>query len=302
MPSRGIRATRSTTSVEPSAVGAALALRDSGRLPVAVCGDGDFLMNGQEFATAAQYGAAVIALVVNNGMYGTIRMHQEREYPERVSGTELKNPDFAAYERAFGGHGEVVEETAQFAPARRSEVARRRNGPPDAIHLLYVGRLTPEKELPLLFDAYRQAQARANGTRLHLVLAGGGAYAGRVRGAAPPGGPFAGHLGGEAVREGFAAAGVVVVPPRVEARGREPTKIVAPPASVAACASVSWAGGSPSAARACPAASSSACASPARWLWTRKSCCSMSRAPHSTRFRPRKSRNCSSCSRKAVRS
>ena len=99
----------------PGAVSAKLAAPE--RTVVAVCGDGDFLMNGQELATAAQYGAAVIALVVNNGMYGTIRMHQEREYPERISGTELKNPDFAAYARAFGGHGELVEETAQFAPA-----------------------------------------------------------------------------------------------------------------------------------------------------------------------------------------
>jgi len=99
----------------PAAVAAKLAAPE--RSVVAVCGDGDFLMTGQEFATAAQYGAAVIVLVVNNGMYGTIRMHQEREYPERISGTELKNPDFAAYARAFGGHGELVEETSQFAPA-----------------------------------------------------------------------------------------------------------------------------------------------------------------------------------------
>jgi acetolactate synthase-1/2/3 large subunit len=99
----------------PAAVAAKLIAPE--RTVVAVCGDGDFLMNGQELATAAQYGAPVIALVVNNGMYGTIRMHQEREYPGRVSGTELRNPDFAAYARAFGGHGELVEETAQFAPA-----------------------------------------------------------------------------------------------------------------------------------------------------------------------------------------
>jgi len=99
----------------PAAVAAKLAA--PGRTVVAVTGDGDFLMTGQELATAAQYGAPVIALVVNNGMYGTIRMHQEREYPGRISGTELKNPDFAAYARAFGGHGEVVETTEQFAPA-----------------------------------------------------------------------------------------------------------------------------------------------------------------------------------------
>jgi acetolactate synthase-1/2/3 large subunit len=99
----------------PAAVAAKLVAPD--RMVLAVTGDGDFLMTGQEMATAAQYGAPVIALVVNNGMYGTIRMHQEREYPGRISGTELKNPDFAAYARAFGGHGELVETTEQFAPA-----------------------------------------------------------------------------------------------------------------------------------------------------------------------------------------
>jgi acetolactate synthase-1/2/3 large subunit len=99
----------------PAAIAAKLAAPE--RTVVAVTGDGDFLMTGQELATAAQYGAPVIALVVNNGMYGTIRMHQEREYPGRISGTELKNPDFAAYARAFGGHGELVETTDQFVPA-----------------------------------------------------------------------------------------------------------------------------------------------------------------------------------------
>jgi acetolactate synthase I/II/III large subunit len=99
----------------PSAVGAKLAAPQ--RTVVAITGDGDFLMTGQELATAAQYGAPLIALVVNNGMYGTIRMHQEREYPGRVSGTALKNPDFPAFARAFGAHGELVESTAQFAPA-----------------------------------------------------------------------------------------------------------------------------------------------------------------------------------------
>ncbi|HWE22838.1 MAG TPA: thiamine pyrophosphate-binding protein [Myxococcales bacterium] len=88
-----------------------------GRLVLAVCGDGDFLMTGQELATAMQYGLAIVILVVNNGMYGTIRMHQERHYPGRVHGTALSNPDFAAYARAFGAHGELVETTEQFAPA-----------------------------------------------------------------------------------------------------------------------------------------------------------------------------------------
>jgi acetolactate synthase-1/2/3 large subunit len=99
----------------PAAVAAKLA--EPKRPVLALCGDGDFLMTGQEIATAVQYGANFVALVVNNGMYGTIRMHQEREYPGRVYGTELNNPDFAAYARAFGGHGETVARTADFAPA-----------------------------------------------------------------------------------------------------------------------------------------------------------------------------------------
>jgi acetolactate synthase I/II/III large subunit len=96
----------------PAAVAAKLIAPE--RTVVAVCGDGDFLMTGQEFATAVQYGCKIIVLVVNNGMYGTIRMHQEREFPERVLATTLTNPDFAAYARAFGGHGEIVESTAEF--------------------------------------------------------------------------------------------------------------------------------------------------------------------------------------------
>ncbi|HET7787439.1 MAG TPA: thiamine pyrophosphate-binding protein [Myxococcales bacterium] len=88
-----------------------------GRTVVAFTGDGDFLMSGQELATAAQYRLPIVVLLVNNGCYGTIRMHQERHYPGRVHGTDLTNPDFAALARAFGGHGETVETTEQFAPA-----------------------------------------------------------------------------------------------------------------------------------------------------------------------------------------
>jgi acetolactate synthase-1/2/3 large subunit len=84
---------------------------------IAFAGDGCFLMNGQEFATAVQYDLPIIVIVVNNGIYGTIRMHQEREYPGRVEATDLKNPDFAALARAYGGHGETVEKTADFAAA-----------------------------------------------------------------------------------------------------------------------------------------------------------------------------------------
>jgi acetolactate synthase-1/2/3 large subunit len=87
------------------------------RTVICFAGDGDFLMSGQELATAAQYNLPIVVLVVNNGMYGTIRMHQERHYPGRVVGTELANPDFAAYARAFGAHGETVTQTSEFAAA-----------------------------------------------------------------------------------------------------------------------------------------------------------------------------------------
>jgi acetolactate synthase-1/2/3 large subunit len=99
----------------PASVAAALRFKD--RPVVCIAGDGDFLMNGQELATAAQYGADILIILVDNGSYGTIRMHQEREYPKRVSATELKNPDFAALARAYGGWAETVEKTEDFAPA-----------------------------------------------------------------------------------------------------------------------------------------------------------------------------------------
>ena len=89
------------------------------RKVVSFAGDGCFLMHGQEIATAVQYGLPVISIVANNGMYGTIRMHQEKTYPERVVGTTLVNPDFAAYARAFGGHGETVTRTEDFKAAFR---------------------------------------------------------------------------------------------------------------------------------------------------------------------------------------
>jgi acetolactate synthase-1/2/3 large subunit len=87
------------------------------RVVVSWNGDGCFLMNGQELATAVQYGLDVLFVVLDNGMYGTIRMHQERNYPGRVSGTALVNPDFAALARAFGGWAATIEKTADFAPA-----------------------------------------------------------------------------------------------------------------------------------------------------------------------------------------
>jgi acetolactate synthase-1/2/3 large subunit len=99
----------------PAAVAAKLAHPE--RPVVNFQGDGDFLMTGQELATAVQYGLPIVTVIANNGMYGTIRMHQEREYPGRVIGTTLVNPDFAAYARSFGADGYTVEETRDFAPA-----------------------------------------------------------------------------------------------------------------------------------------------------------------------------------------
>lgn len=109
------------------------------RMVIAFAGDGDFLMNGQELATAMLYGLNILIIVINNGMYGTIRMHQEERYPGRVIATGLANPDFAAYAHAFGAYGEVVERTADFAPAFERAVSAGRPGlldlriDPDAI-------------------------------------------------------------------------------------------------------------------------------------------------------------------------
>jgi acetolactate synthase-1/2/3 large subunit len=99
----------------PAAIAAALRFPE--RTVVAVAGDGDFLMNGQELATAVQHGVNLIVVVVDNGAYGTIRMHQEREYPGRVSATQLANPDFAKLAEAYGGWAARVETTAQFVAA-----------------------------------------------------------------------------------------------------------------------------------------------------------------------------------------
>lgn len=101
------------------------------RTVLAFAGDGCFLMNGQEFATAVQYNAAIIVIVLDNSQYGTIRMHQERDYPGRVVGTQLRNPDFAAMAIAFGGHGERVERTEDFAPAFERAIA---SGKPAILH------------------------------------------------------------------------------------------------------------------------------------------------------------------------
>jgi acetolactate synthase-1/2/3 large subunit len=105
----------------PAAIAAKL--EDPTRTVVNYAGDGCFLMTGQELATAVQYGLNVITIIANNGMYGTIRMHQEKHYPERVLGTTLVNPDFAAYARSFGAHGETVERTQDFRAAFERSLA-----------------------------------------------------------------------------------------------------------------------------------------------------------------------------------
>jgi len=99
----------------PAAIAAKIA--EPRRIAVYVGGDGDFLMNGQELATAIQYGVDPIFVIVDNGSYGSIRMHQERRFPGRVAGTRLRNPDFAMVARGYGAHGETVERTEEFAPA-----------------------------------------------------------------------------------------------------------------------------------------------------------------------------------------
>ena len=122
---------------------------------VCFAGDGCFLMNGQELATAVQYGLAIIVIVMNNGMYGTIRMHQEREYPARVHGTDLANPDFAALARAYGAFGEKVETTADFAPAFERAVA---SGKPALLEL----RLDPEAITPRMGLSQIRESAQKN--------------------------------------------------------------------------------------------------------------------------------------------
>ena len=107
----------------PAAVAASLRFTD--RTVVCVAGDGDFLMNGQELATAAQYGADLLVILVDNGAYGTIRMHQEREYPERVSATALRNPDFVRLAEAYGGWAELIEQTEAFVPALARAMERK---------------------------------------------------------------------------------------------------------------------------------------------------------------------------------
>ena len=115
----------------PAAIAAKTA--DRTRTVVSFNGDGCYMMNGQELATAVHHKLNVIFVIVNNGIYGTIRMHQERDYPGRVHGTNFTNPDFAALARAYGAHGETVTETAQFAAALERSIA---SGKPSVIEVV----------------------------------------------------------------------------------------------------------------------------------------------------------------------
>ncbi|MBB5370570.1 MULTISPECIES: thiamine pyrophosphate-binding protein [unclassified Janthinobacterium] len=131
------------------------------RTVITFAGDGEYLMNGQELATAVQYKAGLVIIVFNNQMFGTIRMHQERDYPGRVSGTTLHNPDFAALAQAYGAHGEIVNTTAEFAPALQRALAHATaHSLPALIELRYDGNLiTPNTTLAAIRATAEKARA-----------------------------------------------------------------------------------------------------------------------------------------------
>jgi acetolactate synthase-1/2/3 large subunit len=130
------------------------------RTVVCIAGDGDFLMTGQDFATAVQYELPVIVVLADNANYGTIRMHQEREYPGRVIATALRNPDFVAYAMAFGGYGALVQKTSDFPSAFAQAVA---TGKPSIIHLkVDLDAITPGATLASIRDK-ALAGSRAKG-------------------------------------------------------------------------------------------------------------------------------------------
>jgi acetolactate synthase I/II/III large subunit len=140
----------------PAALGMQTLHRD--RTVVCVAGDGDFLMTGQDFATAVQYELPIIIVLADNGTYGTIRMHQEREYPGRVIATHLRNPDFVAYALAFGGYGALVEKTADFPAAF---AAAKASGKPSIVHL----KIDPEAITPGQSLSAIREKALASGGR-----------------------------------------------------------------------------------------------------------------------------------------
>ncbi len=128
------------------------------RTVVCIAGDGDFLMTGQDFATAVQYELPVIVVISDNGLLGTIRMHQERDYPGRVIATQLRNPDFVAYAQAFGGFGVKVDKTADFPAAF---AAARKSGKPAIIHL----KVDPEALTPGMSLSGIREKSLAGGTK-----------------------------------------------------------------------------------------------------------------------------------------
>ena len=139
----------------PAAVSAKLVHPD--RVVVCFAGDGDFLMSGQEFATAVQYELPIVVLVVNNSMYGTIRMRQEQHYPGRPFGTDLVNPEFARYAEAFDAHGEVVERTDEFAPAFERAIE---SGRPAIVELrVDQEAITPRMTLTEIREQAQQAKS-----------------------------------------------------------------------------------------------------------------------------------------------
>ena len=140
----------------PAAIAAKLV--DRSKPVIAVAGDGCFMMTCQELATAVQYDLPIVILIANNGMYGTIRMHQERHYPERVVGTTLVNPDFAAFARSFGAMGETVTKTEEFAPAFERALAA---GKPALIEL----KIDPEALTVRQTMAQITAQGKKSGGR-----------------------------------------------------------------------------------------------------------------------------------------
>jgi acetolactate synthase-1/2/3 large subunit len=141
--------------------GIAAKIIDPQRTVITFAGDGEYMMNGQELATAVQYKAGVVIIIFNNSMFGTIRMHQERDYPGRVSGTTLHNPDFAALAKAYGAHGEVVVTTEEFGPAfARALEHTRAHQLPAVIELRYDGNLiTPGATLETIRANAEKAKA-----------------------------------------------------------------------------------------------------------------------------------------------
>lgn len=163
---RGAGQTRSQLAPTSGAMGMGLPAAVAAKIVqperdvVCFAGDGDFMMNSQELATAAQYGAGIVVLVFDNGMYGTIRMHQEREYPERMIGNQLTNPDFVRYCEAFGGFGVRVEQTEDFGAALDAAMDFARTmSKPALIHL----RIDPEAITPNLTLTQIRSAALAKG-------------------------------------------------------------------------------------------------------------------------------------------